>query len=144
MQRTRTINGVRSRKILRVFGIAVPATVQEISVSVLLVLSFTVVNILSYSSLYASARHNEMLKEQLVALKKENSSLEETKANIVNIKEIQNKAESLGFVHNNSVNYIKQISISTFFLLSLFYIRIIQQKNSIVNKLFIKKFTNNK
>lgn len=107
MYRTRTINGVRSRKVLRVFGIAVPATAQEISVSVLLVLSFTVVNILSYSSLYASARHNEMLKEQLVALKKENSSLEETKANMVNIKEIQNKAESLGFVHNNSVNYIK-------------------------------------
>lgn len=107
MYRTRTINGVRSRKVLRVFGIAVPATAQEISISVLLVLSFTVVNILSYSSLYASARHNEMLKEQLVALKKENSSLEETKANMVNIKEIQNKAESLGFVHNNSVNYIK-------------------------------------
>lgn len=107
MYRTRTINRVRSRKVLRVFGVAVPATVQEISVSVLLVLSFTVVNILSYSSLYASARHNEMLKEQLVALKKENSSLEETKANMVNIKEIQNKAESLGFVHNNSVNYIK-------------------------------------
>lgn len=107
MYRTRTINGVRSRKVLRVFGIAVPATAQEISISVLLVLSFTVVNILSYSSLYASARHNETLKEQLVALKKENSSLEETKANMVNIKEIQNKAESLGFVHNNSVNYIK-------------------------------------
>ena len=62
---------------------------------------------MSYSSLYASARHNETLKEQLVALKKENSSLEETKANMVNIKEIQNKAESLGFVHNNSVNYVK-------------------------------------
>ncbi|WP_311678355.1 hypothetical protein [Sneathia vaginalis] len=107
MYRTRTINGVRSRKVLRVFGIAVPATAQEISISVLLVLFFATVNILSYSSLYASARHNEMLKEQLVALKKENSSLEETKANIVNIKEIQNKAESLGFVHNNSVNYIK-------------------------------------
>lgn len=107
MYRTRTINGVRSRKVLRVFGIAVPATAQEISISVLLVLFFVTVNILSYSSLYASARHNEMLKEQLVALKKENSSLEETKANIVNIKEIQNKAESLGFVHNNSVNYIK-------------------------------------
>ena len=107
MYRTRTINGVRSRKVLRVFGIAVPATAQEISISVLLVLSFTVVNILSYSSLYASARHNETLKEQLVALKKENSSLEETKANMVNIKEIQNKAESLGFVHNNSVNYVK-------------------------------------
>ncbi|WP_288848080.1 hypothetical protein [uncultured Sneathia sp.] len=107
MYRTRTINGVRSRKVLRVFGIAVPATAQEISISVLLVLFFATVNILSYSSLYASARHNETLKEQLVALKKENSSLEETKANIVNIKEIQNKAESLGFVHNNSVNYIK-------------------------------------
>lgn len=107
MYRTRTINGVRSRKVLRVFGIAVPATAQEISISVLLVLFFVTVNILSYSSLYASARHNEMLKEQLVALKKENSSLEETKANMVNIKEIQNKAESLGFVHNNSVNYIK-------------------------------------
>ncbi|MBE3030629.1 hypothetical protein IMK15_01335 [Sneathia sp. DSM 16631] len=107
MYRTRTINGVRSRKVLRVFGIAVPATAQEISISVLLVLFFVTVNILSYSSLYASARHNEMLKEQLVALKKENSSLEETKANIVNIKEIQNKAESLGFVHNNSVNYVK-------------------------------------
>ena len=107
MYRTRTINRVRSRKVLRVFGIAVPATAQEISISVLLVLSFTVVNILSYSSLYASARHNETLKEQLVALKKENSSLEETKANMVNIKEIQNKAESLGFVHNNSVNYVK-------------------------------------
>ena len=107
MYRTRTINGVRSRKVLRVFGIAVPATAQEISISVLLVLFFVTVNILSYSSLYASARHNETLKEQLVALKKENSSLEETKANIVNIKEIQNKAESLGFVHNNSVNYIK-------------------------------------
>ncbi|WP_392444856.1 hypothetical protein ACF3OF_04495 [Sneathia vaginalis] len=107
MYRTRTINGVRSRKVLRVLGIAVPATAQEISISVLLVLFFVTVNILSYSSLYASARHNEMLKEQLVALKKENSSLEETKANIVNIKEIQNKAESLGFVHNNSVNYVK-------------------------------------
>ena len=107
MYRTRTINGVRSRKVLRVFGIAVPATAQEISISVLLVLFFVTVNILSYSSLYASARHNETLKEQLVALKKENSSLEETKANMVNIKEIQNKAESLGFVHNNSVNYIK-------------------------------------
>lgn len=107
MYRTRTINGVRSRKVLRVFGIAVPATAQEISISVLLVLFFATVNILSYSSLYASARHNETLKEQLVALKKENSSLEETKANMVNIKEIQNKAESLGFVHNNSVNYIK-------------------------------------
>ena len=107
MYRTRTINGVRSRKVLRVFGIAVPATAQEISISVLLVLFFVTVNILSYSSLYASARHNEMLKEQLVALKKENSSLEETKANIFNIKEIQNKAESLGFVHNNSVNYVK-------------------------------------
>jgi len=107
MYRTRTINGVRSRKVLRVFGIAVPATAQEISISVLLVLFFVTVNILSYSSLYASARHNEMLKEQLVALKKENSSLEETKANMVNIKEIQNKAESLGFVHNNSVNYVK-------------------------------------
>lgn len=107
MYRTRTINRVRSRKVLRVFGIAVPATAQEISISVLLVLFFATVNILSYSSLYASARHNEMLKEQLVALKKENSSLEETKANMVNIKEIQNKAESLGFVHNNSVNYIK-------------------------------------
>lgn len=107
MYRTRTINRVRSRKVLRVFGVAVPATAQEISISVLLVLFFATVNILSYSSLYASARHNEMLKEQLVALKKENSSLEETKANMVNIKEIQNKAESLGFVHNNSVNYIK-------------------------------------
>ena len=107
MYRTRTINGVRSRKVLRVFGIAVPATAQEISIGVLLVLYFVTVNILSYSSLYASARHNEMLKEQLVALKKENSSLEETKANMVNIKEIQNKAESLGFVHNNSVNYVK-------------------------------------
>ncbi len=107
MYRTRTINGVRSRKVLRVFGIAVPATAQEISISVLLVLFFATVNILSYSSLYASARHNETLKEQLVALKKENSSLEETKANMVNIKEIQNKAESLGFVHNNSVNYVK-------------------------------------
>ena len=39
MYRTRTINRVRSRKVLRVFGVAVPATVQEISVSVLLVLS---------------------------------------------------------------------------------------------------------
>lgn len=107
MYRTRTINRVRSRKVLRVFGVAVPATAQEISVSVLLVLFFATINILSYSSLYASARHNEMLKEQLVALKKENSSLEETKANMVNIKEIQNKAESLGFVHNNSVNYVK-------------------------------------
>lgn len=68
---------------------------------------FGTINLYSYSVLRVNARNNEALRQELNILKKENSNLEEIKANLMNIKEIQKKAESLGFVYNTKVNYIK-------------------------------------
>lgn len=107
MEKTRAINRRITKKRLVILGYVVPATVTEIFYSAVLISCFTLANTLTYARLYTNARHNEILRQQLISLKKENSSLEERKANLVNIREVQKKASELGFVHNNAVNYIK-------------------------------------
>lgn len=107
----RVKRGINSRVIgnkkVSTKSIIISAVLSMPSACVSLVLVFAAINIFSSASLYASARNNEVLRQQLVALQKENSSLEEKKANLVNIREIQQKAESMGFVHNTTINYVK-------------------------------------
>lgn len=109
MERVRVINNGRiitkGKSKSKIGSMLVDA--KQLLLSTAVVLLFIFFNAKSYASLYTEARNNENLRQQLITLKKENSSLEEKKANLVNIREIQRKANELGFVHNNKVNYIK-------------------------------------
>ncbi len=107
MERVRVIDKKIAKKNTKAYVGALPITATEIFYSTVLVLIFILCNTFSFAKLYTNARHNEVLRQQLITLKKENSSLEEKKANLVNIREVQRKAVELGFVHNNSVNYVK-------------------------------------
>ncbi|WP_068269040.1 hypothetical protein [Caviibacter abscessus] len=82
-------------------------TLVEVFLACILVLIIASANIITGNSLYSNAQSNEALRKELKVLEKENSRLEVVKANIQNIREIQQKSEELGFVYNQKINYVK-------------------------------------
>ena len=81
--------------------------ILKVSMCFMTIFVFSLINIFSYRELYLKSRNAYSLELQLEKLQKENSVLEGKKTDLINIKEIQLKAENLGFVYNNSINYLK-------------------------------------
>lgn len=82
-------------------------TLVEVFSACILILIISAANIITGNSLYSNAQSNEELRKELKVLEKENSRLEVIKANMQNIREIQQKSEELGFVYNQKINYVK-------------------------------------
>lgn len=64
-------------------------------------------NLTLHASLINNSKHNYVMQAKLEQLQKENSVLEGKKSDLINLKEIQAKAETLGLEYNNSINYLR-------------------------------------
>ena len=78
-----------------------------ISLMLLVIVVFGLINIVVNSSLFNIARGNENLRTELKILEKETSRLEVMKTDLENIREIQAKSEGMGFIYNQKIEYIK-------------------------------------